>query len=210
MKIFKIISISFIVLAIIFLVHFLTCKKSIEISINRENTVIQIPYINSYGIFENDTIKVSSQDGKSYIDILYGLGERPYFFFYDKKSNSIFVLYFFDIEMHIFAIKRDENILNVDMLPMDRSLKSIIQSVHNFNVRSLTKEELNTLVNDISSMSENKYKKMAIPTLDLGVYKFYVAKDRILEMLKKGLCMPCNNSDNPIIQTRMKVWCECL
>ena len=198
----------FLLLLVFIVVHFLTCKKSIEILTHRGNTTIQIPYL--YSLFEKDTVKVSSQDGRNYFDITYGLFDSPLFFFYDKKSDSIFVLYFFDIEMHIFAIKKDDNILNADMLPMGRSLKRIIPSVHHFNVRSLTEEELDSLGNDISSMSEKEYREISVPKLDLGVYKLYARKDRVLEMLKEGLCMSCENSEISTIYSRMKVWCGCL
>ena len=197
-------------ISIIFLVHFLTCKKSIDIQTNRENITIQIPCMRSYNISKNHTMRVSTQDGKSYIDILYGLFDRPMFFFYDKKSDSIFVLYFFDIEMHIFAIEKDDNISNADMLPMGRSLKRIIPSVQNFNVRALTRQELDSLANDISSMPEKEYKQMSIPTLDLGVYKLYGfidgSKDGVLRMLKKGLHVSSEDKDIRVIHSRMNVW----
>jgi len=86
---------------------------------------------------------------------------------------------------------------------MNKSLKKIVLSRNNFNISSLSKSELSNLINHIDSMSEAEYKNISIPSLDFGLYKIYVPKNRVLEILKSGIYEYDINAS--VIQSRLSI-----
>lgn len=163
---------------------FVTMKKTIDLSENGLN--VKIPSILITGLFKNYEIQVSEKsNSKKYLNLLYTTFDAPLILFPSRDSNAIFVMYFFDIEDHVFAIELGGAIGDDDLNDMHKSIKRIVTSSNGFKVRYLTEQEIEKVSNELNSMPEDKYKKLSIPSLDLGFYKFYMPKSRVLEMLQK-------------------------
>ncbi len=181
----KIIYLIIFILTISTAISFFKIKRTIEFEGNDQNIIIKIPPILIAGWLKNFEIKVLNNATESYLNLLYSAFDRPLLFYPDKKNGIIFVMYFFDIEDHVFAIKLDGNKGKKNLSNINKSIKKIITSLNGFKVRYLTKEEIENVLNKLSSMSEEEYRKLSVPSLDLGFYKFYVPKSRVLEILQK-------------------------
>jgi len=177
MMIYKIIL--FILVLLVFM--FLNTKKEISLKLNEKNISIKLA-----SIFSSES-KLNIKNDKKYITLLHTLLEYPTLFIPNRKNNSIYVLYFFDIENHLFSIKLDKDNTAINKTYLNRSMKNIILSGQGFKIESLTQIEIDTIVDKINAMSDDEYKYFSIPSLDLGVYKHYITKKRILEILKVGL-----------------------
>jgi hypothetical protein len=177
----------YIILCIFFIVmlSFFTFKKNIDFTENEPNISVTIPSILIAGLFKNFEIKVSGKDSKDYINILYSSFDRPLLFFPDKISGAIIIVYFFDIEDHVFALEMDDRIANSNLNDMHHSIKRIVRSSNGFKVRYLTETELENVTRGMISMSEKDYKRLSVPAIDLGFYKFYMPKNKVLEMLHR-------------------------
>lgn len=96
------------------------------------------------------------------------------------------VVYFFDIEYHVFIIEKNENIMFQDFSNREKSsLIRILLSVKGFNIRPLTKFELNDAIKEIDAMPLEQYRDLSVPSLDLGFHKIYMPKSKILDMLQE-------------------------
>jgi len=181
--------------------YFITYKRNISFTNNGTKISIDIP---TY--FSSNLIKITSnrETPQNYIHILYDMFESPDFFFYNKDNNTIYILYWFDTSIHIFSIKERNSSEIMPIVNMNKSLKRIVLSRNNFNIFSLSKSELSNLINHIELMSEKEYKNISIPSLDLGLYKIYVPKNRVLEILKSGIREYDINAS--VIQSRLSIW----
>jgi len=169
------------ILFIFFVSYYFTSKKEITLVLNGK-------YINAQlaNVFSSEMI-VSSQDNKKYIKMLHTSFDYPMLFIPNKENNSIFILYFFDIEIHVFTIKINKNTPDENKTNLNNSLKRIILATHGFKIESLSKIERDAMINKINMMSESDYKRLSVPSLDLGLHKIYIPKKRVIEMLKKDV-----------------------
>lgn len=186
---------SFIVFLFIISYYYIS-KKNIELKLDNQKINAVLPNIFS------KTMKITTDDNKKYIKILQSSFNYPVFLFSNKNTHSIFILYWFDIEVHAFAITLNKNILNINALKLNQSLQKIIISTKGFEVKSLTQKEINDMINTIKKLSNNEYEKFSVPSLNLGLYKKYISKKRIIELLKNGLDVSTKINSN-IIQSKI-------
>jgi len=181
--------------------YFITYKRNISFTNNGTKISIDIP---TY--FSSNLIKVTSdrETPQNYINIKYGIFAYPIFFFCNKDNNTIYILYWFDTSIHVFSIKERNSSEIMPIVNMNKSLKKIVLSRNNFNIFSLSKSELSNLINHIELMSEKEYKNISIPKIDFGLYKMYVPKNRVLNILKSGIYEYDINAS--VIQSRLSIW----
>lgn len=166
--------------------YFFTYKKEIYIIKNSSITIAKIPPSLIAGFFRNFEIEIISENRNDYLKMLFNSFDRPLLFLPNKKSNGIIVFYFFDIEDHIFVIEKNEKIASQDFSSRTRnSLNRILLSSRGFNIRPLTEFELNDAIKEIGEMPLKQYRNLSVPSLDLGFYKIYMPKSKILDMLQE-------------------------
>lgn len=172
------------IMVFVVVLSIVTTKKTIDFAENGKDIIVKIPPILITGLFKNYEIQLSSTTSKNYLNLLYCTFDAPLLFLPSGDNNAIFVMYFFDIEDHVFAIELDNTIGADDLNGMHKSIKRIVTSSNGFKVRYLTEEEVEHVTNELTAMTENKYKRLSVPSLDLGFYKFYMPRNRVLEMLQ--------------------------
>ncbi len=159
--------------------------RTLELKEHGRNISIQIPSILLSGWFQNSEIQLTDTTRSSnHLNLLYGAFDQPLLFYPDNRSGAVFVFYSFDVENHIFAVELDREKENSGM---NESLKRIIPSSHGFTVRALTREELRRTAEELNAMTEADYKKLSVPSLDLGLYRFYIPKRRVVESLQQAI-----------------------
>lgn len=179
-------------LLVIVVSYYFTLKKEIRLDINNQNVSAVFSNILS------SSMKIIVNN-KSHIEILQNSFNYPLFLFPIKKTNSIFVLYWFDIEVHMFAIDLNTDI---DTSKLNKSLSKIIIATDESKVRSLKDKEIADMIKTIDTLSEKEYKKFSVPSLDLGLYKQYIGKEKVIELLKGGLYQS-TDADSIVIQSKV-------
>ena len=182
----KILYFSVCILLLFFSLYLFAYKKEISFTINSSEIILKIPPALIVGFFHNFEIEIISENKDDYLKILYNSFDRPLLFLPNKKNNSMLVVYFFDIEDHIFIIEKNENIMFQDFSNREKnSLSRILLLVKGFNIRPLTEFELNDAIKEIDAMPLEQYRDLSVPSLDLGFHKIYMPKSKILDMLQE-------------------------
>jgi hypothetical protein len=176
--------------------YYYTSKKNIELKIDNQKINVVLRNIFS------KTMKITTDNNKKYIEILQDSLNYPVFLFPNQNTHSIFILYWFDIEVHAFSIVLNKDILNMNAFILNQSLQNIIISTKGFEVKSLTQKDINDMINTIDKLPNHEYEKFSVPSLDLGLYKKYISKKRIIELLKNGLDTSTNINSN-IMQSKI-------
>ena len=197
---YKIIYTISLILFIFFFSYYFTSKKEITLVLNGKSINARLA-----NVLSSEMI-ISTQNNKKYIKMLDTLVDHPMLFVPSKNSNSIFVLYFFDIEMHVFSIKINIDTLDVNKTNLNNSLNRIILATHGFGIESLSKIKIDEMINKISMMSKRDYKRLSVPSLDLGLYKIYIPKKRVIEMLRKGVSKLDDMNSSRIQSKLNNVW----
>ena len=131
----KILYFSVCILFLFFSLYLFAYKKEISFTINSSEIILKIPPALIVGFFHNFEIEIISENKDDYLKILYNSFDRPLLFLPNKKNNSMLVVYFFDIEDHIFIIEKNENIMFQDFSNREKnSLSRILLSVKGFNI----------------------------------------------------------------------------
>jgi len=188
------------ILFILLVSYYVTTKKEITLVLNGKSINARLANVLS------SEMKISTKNNKKYIKMLHTSFEYPMLFIPNKNSNSIFVLYFFDIEMHVFSIKINTNIMDMNRINLNKSLKRIVLSTYGFGIESLTKIEIDEMIKEVSVMSERDYKRLSVPSLDLGFYKIYIPKKRVIERLRKGVSKLDDINSSRIQSKLNNVW----
>lgn len=132
---------------LIFSLYLFTSKKEIYFTRNISEIIVKIHQTFIAGFFHDFEIEIISENKDDYLKILYNPFDRPLLFLPNKKNNSMLVVYFFDIEYHIFIIEKNENIISQDFSIREKgSLSRILLSIKGFNIRQLTEFELNDAI----------------------------------------------------------------
>lgn len=182
----KILYFSVCILFLFFSLYLFAYKKEISFTRNSSEIIVKIPPTLIVGFFHNFEIEIISENKDDYLKILYNSFDHPLLFLPNKKNNSMLVVYFFDIEDHIFIIEKNENIMFQDFSNREKSsLSRILLSVKGFNIRPLTEFELNDAIKEIDAMPLEQYRDLSVPSLDLGFHKIYMPKSKILDMLQE-------------------------
>jgi hypothetical protein len=144
-----------------------------------------IPYISIAGFFYPFKVAVKSSDSIIDAEILFKTFDRPLFFLFLKNMDALIVIYWFDIEDLVFVIESGNVSEKGTDRILDNKLDMIVDIKDNLTVRRANNQEVNYLISEIEKMPQEKYEQLSIPHFDIGIYKRYLSKQRILNILKE-------------------------
>jgi hypothetical protein len=79
------------------------------------------------------------------------------------------------------------NNLRLDKDPLPTQLGGLFLLTNLYRIKEMTKEELNGMFSMLEDTPEEDIRKFSVPTSDIGLYKYYMPKQSIIEIIAKKL-----------------------
>jgi hypothetical protein len=152
--------------------------------LSQNNSVeLHIPTISFLGIWLDYSCTLYQRVGDQTIEIsklLFNTFDRPIFLMLNESKDTLYILYDFDIRVELIAFDIDSIITK----EIPKELEKIIIS-SKWNVRRGKESEVNNMKNHIIKAGARDLQKNSNPVLDFGLYKYYLNKNKLLDLMKR-------------------------
>ena len=182
MKIFLKFVLCLIVMSVII---FISQKRKISLSVcNGKNIELKYPfnYLGIIDIWSNKTCSISmsyEKNTKLKAKLLLTAFDEPMLLILDDSKKYLYCLYNFDIakELILFDISSSD-----EKIPAE--LSGIIKETF-WNVKRADTKDIANFKNLILTKKNKDLKKCSIPSIGLGFYRYYLPKDKILDIINQ-------------------------
>lgn len=163
-------------------------KNKIIIEISPNNRIeLRIPTVSILGIWKSYTSTLYRVSGNNNIEvsrILLTTFDRPLLLLLSESKNKLYCLYDFDIEIELIVFDIDSKRTN----EIPKNLERIVKSSE-WNVRRATRTEVYQIKSYITNIKAKELRERSNPTLDIGFFKYYLSRNRLINLIDSELRM---------------------